>query len=176
MRGGGTLERLLDAVGMALAALPENLGPARFSQFLVELGLDDALDLSGDPLFQQKLAEGARALEALLPELEALSDALAAGDVELSLRAGADVLSAVTAAATALDSVATDLRRAAASTPLAASAASLSAELVERVFEYALVGHLERSHPTILAVLELLTIVDRTVVEAGSGEAADLVL
>jgi hypothetical protein len=176
MRGGGTLERLLDAVGMALAALPENLVPARFSQFLAELGLDDALDLSGDPLFQQKLADGARALEALLPEIEALSDALAAGDVELSLRAGADVLSAVTAAATALDSVATDLRRAAASTPLAASAVSLSAEFVERVFEHALVCHLERSHPTILAVLELLTIVDRTVVEVGSGETADLVL
>src|SRR4051812_17564047 len=135
MDSGATFERLLDTVGTALAALPENLAPARFPKFLMELGLDGTLDLSGDPAFQAKLGDGTRALEALLPKLEALYDALASGDVEPTLRAGGDVLTAVTAATRALDAVATDLKRAAASPPLAAAAASLSTDLVQRLFD-----------------------------------------
>src|SRR4051794_14085581 len=98
MHGGATFERLLDMVGRALAALPENFAPKRFPQFLVELGLDGALDLSGDAVFQGKLTDASHALDALLPGLDALYDALAAGDAELTLRAGGDVLAAVTAA------------------------------------------------------------------------------
>ncbi|MFI6272793.1 DUF6603 domain-containing protein [Micromonospora zamorensis] len=142
----------------------------------MELGLDGTLDLSGDPAFQAKLGDGTRALEALLPKLEALYEALASGDVEPTLRAGGDVFAAVTAATSALDAVASDLKRAAASTPLAAGAASLSTDLVPRLFDYALVGYLERSRPTLLAVLELLTVVERTVVEVGSGATATLLL
>ncbi|MFG1837304.1 DUF6603 domain-containing protein [Micromonospora sp. NPDC049175] len=176
MHDASTFERLLDTVGRALAALPENFTPKRFPQFLMELGLDGALDLSGDAVFQGKLTDASHVLDALLPALDALYDGLAAGDAELTLRAGGDVLAAVTAATGALDSVAADLTRAATSTPFAASAASLATELVPRLFEFALVGELERSHPTLLAVLELLTVVDRTVVEVGTGATAALVM
>ncbi len=134
------------------------------------------MDLSGDPLFQQKLTTGLGALEALPPKLEAFSDALDAGDAELSIRAGADLLGTVKTAITALDAVAADLRRAAASTPLAASAASLSAELAGRLLEYALVCYLERSHPVVLTTLEVVAVVERTAVPVGSGATAGEVL
>jgi hypothetical protein len=176
MANKGTLEQLTSAVGMSLAALSDDLLPERVSPFLVELGLDDAVDLSGDPLFQQKLASGIHALEALFPKLDTLSNAFAAGDVELSIHAGADVLAAVAAAVATLESVATDLKRAAASTPLATSAASLSVELVERLLDYALVCNLERTHPALLSLLGIFTVVERTATRAGSGATARTVL
>src|SRR5882672_9183392 len=69
MASRATLEQLISAVGMALAALSEDLLPARVSVLLVELGLDDAVDLSGDPHFQQQLVGGVRALKELFPKL-----------------------------------------------------------------------------------------------------------
>src|SRR5437868_5745292 len=115
----GTLEQLSNAVGTALAALSDDLSPDRLPVFLVELGLDDVVDLSGDPAFQAKLTDAARALEGLLPRLDALSDAFAAGDDALSIQRGADLLAAIPPALQSVDAAATELKRALASGGLA---------------------------------------------------------
>src|SRR5512147_2681404 len=106
MENTGTLERLAGAVGTALAMLSDELQPDRLPGLLVELGLDEDVDLSGAPILQQKIADGIRCLDDLVPTLDALSDAVAGGDAELLVRASSDVLAAVTAALASFDAVA----------------------------------------------------------------------
>ena len=53
--GTGTLERLAQEIGLALAPLEVLLAPSNLPNLLVELGLDMALDVGGDAAFVQKL-------------------------------------------------------------------------------------------------------------------------
>jgi hypothetical protein len=162
MRPLGTLETLAYVVGATLAPLAEDLSAARLPKFLLELGLGGPLNLSADQLFQQKLAAGISAIEAVSSKLELLDEAGDADDSEGAIKAGAELLAAILAAREALTEIASDLKRAAASTPLASSAAELSTQLVDRLFDYSLIRYLEQSHPTFLSVLEFLTVVDVT--------------
>lgn len=176
MPDGGTLEQLTGAIGAAVAALSDDLQSDRIADLLVELGLSDTIDLSGDPQFQQTLASGTHALEQLFPRLDALADAIRAADVERTIGAAADVRTTLATAIASLQALATDLRRAAAATSLAGEAASLADVLVERLLGYALICALERSSPALLGLLEILTIAERTATPVGSGATARTVL
>jgi hypothetical protein len=173
---GGTLEQLTSAIGAALAALSDDLQPDRIADLLVELGLDDPIDLSGDPQFQQTLASGVDALEELFPKLDALADAIDGGDIELTIDAAADARTTLATVIASLEALATDLRRAAAATSLADEAASLADVLVARLLGYALICALERSRPALLGLLEILTVAERTATQVGSGTTARTVL
>ena len=176
MPSGGTLEQLTGAIGAAIAALSDDLQPDRIADLLIELGLDDTIDLSGDPQFQHTLASGVNALEELFPKLDTLADVIDGGDVERIIGAAADLRTTLATAITSLEALATDLRRAAAATSLADEAASLAGVLVERLLGYALICALERSRPALLGLLEILTVAERTATQVGSGTTARTVL
>lgn len=176
MSSAGTLEQLAEAVGVAFACLSDDLTPDRLAAFLLELGLEELTDLSGDPQFQQKVSAAVDALASLTMQVGALEDAFAKDDLPGTLAAAAAVVQSLAAGLTAFDAVAADLKRAAQSTSAAASAASFSTELVDRIIEYAVVCQLERSSPVVLCLLEVLTIVERNAVTLGTGAAAITVL
>jgi hypothetical protein len=173
---GGSLEQITGAIGAALAALSDDLQPDRIADLLVELGLNDTIDLSGDPQFQHTLASGMDALEELFPELDTLADALDGGDFEAAIGAAADLRTTLATAITSLEALATDLRRAASATSMADEVASLAGVLVERLLGYALICALERSSPALLGLLEILTVAERTATPVGSGTSARSVL
>jgi len=165
----GTLEQIACAVGTALAAVSDDLLPDRFATFLLELGLDTLVDTSADAVFQQKLSAAIQALQELFAKIDLLDDAFAES-ADASVRAASDVLATAAAARSSLSLVAIDLQR------VDVSAGSLATVLVQRLLEYSVVCQLERTHPALLGVLELLTIVERTSASIGIGPAAHTVL
>jgi hypothetical protein len=172
----GTFEQLAEAVGLAFVNLSDEFTPKHLSTFLLELGLEEITDLSGDSAFTQKASAAVAALTSLATQLGKLEQAFADDDLPSALAAVAAVGQSIAASRGAFDAVASDLQRAAQAAGGASSAASLSAVLVDRIVEYAVVGQLERSAPVTLCLLELFTVVERNAVTLGSGANAVTVL
>ena len=78
--GTGTLERLAQEIGLALAPLEVLLTPSNLPNLLVEFGLDTALDVGGDPAFVQKLNLAAQKAAEIGPQLDAVAAAADSGD------------------------------------------------------------------------------------------------
>ena len=76
----GTLERVAEAVGVALTPLEGLLAPDNLSTLLIELGLDTPPDLTCDAAFVGKLGDAVAKVLALEPQLEAVSQAVDNGD------------------------------------------------------------------------------------------------
>ena len=176
MSNAGTVEQLTEAVGLAFVNLSDEITPKQLGIFLLELGLEEVTDLSGDAAFSQKVSAAAAALTSLATQLGKLEQAFADNDLPSALAAVAAVGQSISASRGAFDSVAADLQRAAQAAGGASSAASLSAVLVDRIVEYAVVGQLERSAPVTLCLLELFTVVERNAATVGSGANAVTVL
>jgi hypothetical protein len=176
MSGAGTLGQLTETIGLAFASLSDELTPKRLAIFLLEMGLEEITDLSNDAAFTQKVSTAVAAVTALTTQLSKLEQASSDGDLPSALAAVAAVGQSLGAGFNAFDAVAADLQRAAQAAGGAPSAASLSAVLVDRIIEYAVVGQLERSTPVTLCLLELFTVVERNAATLGSGADAVTVL
>ena len=169
--GTGTLERLAQEIGLALAPLEVLLTPSNLPNLLVEFGLDTALDVGGDPAFVQKLNLAAQKAAEIGPQLDAVAAAADSGDDTQLIEAVGQLLTIIGELAAALDDVATDFKRAAAGGIDPAVLEAFVLEMVDRIFENVLVRYLESSHPVLWQFLSLLTIVEYTpfVIQNGSG-------
>ena len=147
----GTLERLAEELGQALAALEALLAPESAALLFAELGLENPPGLPGDGGFGQKLASAAALAAALSSTLEELAGAK--GDSLAEARAVAELLDGIRRFLAAL-------REVAAGMPQTAEVADLAATFVERLLDVAVVSHLEAAHPFLRRVLSLLTIVE----------------
>jgi hypothetical protein len=179
----GTLELLAEELGSAFAALQEVLRVDSLATLFFELGLDDPLEVGGDPQFVQKLTAAADQCSALEAAVEDLTEKAEADDVAGRLEAVAHVVEAIGKLTVDLDAVATDLKRATAGAANAATIAAFAEELAGRLLERAVVRYLEQAHPAferILAVLTLVEVTPRPLPPApppavGTGDAAEFV-
>jgi hypothetical protein len=158
--GTGTLERIAQEIGVALASLEALLDSSSLPNLLVELGLDTALDVGGDPAFVQKLNLAAQKAGEIGPQVDAVAAAADGGDDTQLLDAVRQLLTTIGELASALDEVATDFKRAATGGIDPAVLEAFVLEMVDRIFENVLVRYLESRHPVLWQVLSLLTIVE----------------
>lgn len=158
----GTLEQFADELGSALAAIGEVLEVGRFSNLLLELGLDNPPNIGGDNLFEQKLEDAGAQCAALEAAVADLADQVEKDDLNGILNAAAKIVEAVAKLITDLEAVATDLKRVTANSADAANIAAFASLFVERLLEAAVVRYLEETHPVVERLLALLTIIEVT--------------
>jgi len=156
----GTLERIAQQFGLALAPLEVLLAPESFSTLLVELGLDTSPNLQADAAFLHKLSDTIGKAVALGPELENVALAADSGNDDDLISAVKQLLETILQLTSALDALATDFKRAATGLMDAAALEAFVEEMVERIFENVLVRYLESNYPRLWQVLALLTIVE----------------
>src|SRR4051812_19500079 len=106
--GTGTLEVIVQELGLALAPLEVLLAPSNLPTLLAELGLDTALEVGGDAAFLQKLSIAAEKAAELPPQLELVVAAADSGEDTQLVAAVAQLLKIVGELAEALDEIATD--------------------------------------------------------------------
>lgn len=158
----GTLDQLADELGSALAAIAELLEVEKFSDLLLELGLENPPSIGGDTQFVQKLSDAGTQCLALEAAVDDLTDQVEKKDTGGILNAIAKIIEAIAKLIVDLEAVATDLKRATAGSPDAANIAAFAGLFVERLLEAALVRYLEEAHPIIQRILALLTIIEVT--------------
>jgi hypothetical protein len=175
----GTLAQLTGELGSAFAAIGELLEVNKFSDLLLELGLDNPPGLGGDSQFIQKLNDASAQCIALDEATADLLDKSESEDLNGILDAIAKIIEAITKLIVDLEAVATDLKRATAGLADAGTIAAFAGEMVERLLEAAVVRYLEEAHPVIESLLGLLTIIEVTPLpglaqppDIGSGDAA----
>jgi hypothetical protein len=169
----GTLERIAQEVGLALAPLEVLLAPSSLPTLLVELGLDTALDVGGDAAFVQKLNVAAQKAGEIAPQLNVIAAAADGGDDSQLIAAVAQLLTIVGELALTLDDLATDFKRAAAGGLDPAALEAFVLAMVDRIFENVLVRYLESNHAVLWQCLSLLTIVEYASFDIQNG--ADIV-
>ena len=158
----GTLARLADELGSALAAIAEVLDADKLSDLLLELGLEDPPSLGGDSQFVQKLNDASAQCAALEAAVGDLADKTDNEDLAGILNAVTKIAEAIAKLTVDLEAVATDLKRATIGLPDAANIASFAGLMVERLIEAAVVRYLENAHPVIERLLTLVTIIEVT--------------
>jgi hypothetical protein len=142
----GTLERIAQQFGLALAPLEVLLAPESFSTLLVELGLDTPPNLQADAAFLHKLSNTIGKAVALGPELENVALAADSGNDDDLISAVKQLLETILQLTSALDALATDFKRAATGLMDAAALEAFVEEMVERIFENVLVRYLESNY------------------------------
>src|SRR5438270_7335399 len=105
----GTLERLAEEVGLALAPLEELLSPENLPRLFIELGLDSAPDLSGNQAFSQQVAAAAQAALALEDGVAAMFGAVDGNDAGKTVVAAQQIVTGIAALTAALDRAAAGL-------------------------------------------------------------------
>ena len=156
----GTLESLAEELGLALSSLEGALTPQNVAALLVELGLDAAPELTGDPAFTQTLEKAGQRAGALFPAIEALSKARETDDDHATVEALRLLLAAINDLVKALDQLSTDLVHATATLPNATDLESFALTFVERLLAYAFIGHLELTHPFLRRILSLVSVIE----------------
>jgi len=158
----GTLAQLANEFGSALAAIAEALDVERFSDLLIELGLDNPPGLGGDNQFVQKLNDASAQCGVLETAVADLAEQTQSENLTGILNAITKIIEAIAKLIVDLEAVATDLKRATSGSPDAANIASFAGLMVERLIEAAVVRYLEDTHPVIERLLALLTIIEVT--------------
>jgi uncharacterized protein DUF6603 len=167
----GTLETLATELGVALSSLEGVLTPQNAAALFVELGLDAAPDLTGDAGFTQKLDNAAQRAGALVPAIDAISEARDGNNDLAAVQAVRDLLTAIAGLATALDEIAADLVRATPALPQAADLQAFALTFVGRLLGDAVVSYLETAHPFLRRVLSSLAIVEINTATITVGDA-----
>lgn len=173
--GTGSLEQLASALASALSAVAEQIAPDSVPQWLAELGLDTLPDLSGDATFATTLSKAVTAISALDPLIVTLITAIDQNDTAGTVSAGAQVLTALTQAFTALDSIATDFTRATSGLPGAGTFATFATTIFENALESAIVKYLDVFSPLTRRVLTALGLIEITIVPVTIGGVATTV-
>jgi hypothetical protein len=172
----GTLERIAREIASALAPLEQRLSAEGARPFLGELGLRLPPALEQNAQITGALTTAAASAAGLGPLVTALTNAIAADDVEQILSASANLVAKITALLGALAKIETALTSAAAGGGLNAAQLaqiqSFAAELAPRLLGYLLIEYLRSKRPDVLAVLTLAGIVDDE--DATEGPAATL--
>ena len=158
----GTLAQLANELGSALAAIAEALDVEKFSDLLLELGLDNPPGIGGDSQFVQKLNDASAQCGVLETAVADLAEQTESENLTGILNAITNIIEAIAKLIVDLEAVATDLKRATSGSPDAANIAAFAGLMVERLIEAAVVRYLEETHPVIERLLALLTIVEVT--------------
>src|SRR6266850_878847 len=158
----GTLERLSEELGLALAPLEDLLTADNIRTLFLELGVDDPPSLGGDPAFVQKLGDAVQRAIALGPQIEAVAEAADGDDAGKIVSAAADLLETIIKLGIDIDAIATDIQRAAAGSGAADEMATFATVFAERLLGDIAIRYLETSHPMARELLSLLTIIDLT--------------
>ena len=159
----GTLDRIVEAVGLAFLPLQDVLAIDNLPTLALELGLDKPLPaLGSDAAFTQKLADAATQAGTLVADIVALVEAAEADDTTAILKSSAELIEALAKLIADLDAIATDLKRATSGSPDAADIAAFAGVFVERLLEDSIIRYLEVNHPTVAQVLALLTFIEFT--------------
>jgi uncharacterized protein DUF6603 len=157
--GAGTLQRFIQDLGAAFTALENIDAEGAFSEFLLELGIDDPPDLTSDPTFAGELNDVAQQASNLLDAIDALSVAIDGSASDIVTAAG-DLLTACGGLELSLAAVGADLPRVSAGTPAAAQIAALAPNFEARAVEEMVARQLAVAHPLAERILRLFGVVE----------------
>lgn len=156
----GTLESLAGELGLALSSLEGALTPENLATLFVELGLEAAPELTGDPAFTQTLEKASQRAAALFTAIEDLAKARETENDVAVVQALRSLLAAIDGLITSADQVSADFVRATSTLPEASDLKNFALTLVERLLGDAVVGYLEVAHPFLRRILSLLAVIE----------------
>ncbi len=169
----GTLEVLARALGSALSPLELELTPERVLDLFAGLGVLFPADLLSQPAFTSALNGGSSAAGELPADLDALAQAVEAGDAAQILEKGLAVLADVAALIEAIDTLATALSSAANALPgmTPAQVTAFAQSLPRKLMDQVLASTLEERQQTLAAILVLAGVIERSY---EPGDASDV--
>ena len=155
----GTVERIALELGTLLSPLKDLLGPALFDR----LGVQLPAVISGNGNVQTKLTEAANKAGELLPQVQALTTAIAGGDTTAILAAAVPLIATVGQLIDKIKAAGDAVSALAVALPPADRDAlkPLADSLAKRVVDYMLVGYMGQKVPSLTSTLTLLGIVER---------------
>ncbi len=149
----GTLEKLSEELGLALAPLEDVLTADYIRTLFLELGVDDPPSLGGDPAFVQKLGDAAQRLITMVSQIEGVAEAADGDDTSKLVKAAVDLLETIIKLGVDIDAIATDIKRATAGSSSAAEMEAFAAVFAERLLSNIAMRYLETTHPLAREIL-----------------------
>jgi hypothetical protein len=161
MAGAGTLEALVRHVGLALQPLQQRLAPDNVVVLLAELGLQFPPQVL-QPGFVSALSAGVGAAGALPGTIAQLTTSIENGDDPGTIQAGLQLIQEVATTISSFDNISTQLKSLAGSLPgmNSAEVTTFAQNLPSRLLSYSLITYLENSQPGMVAIGNLLGVLD----------------
>ncbi len=155
-----TVESLALEVAHAFEPLQDRLAAGEVRTLFAELGMPTPDVVLAVPGVVSAIGDTASAVGTLPAKIEDLVDAIEDGDAAPIVAALVALTPVITSVSTAVDRIA-DAVDAAASGAAAADIQAFAAALPERLVGYLVAHHLERRHPVVAGVAELLGLLER---------------
>ena len=171
----GTLELLARELGSMLRVLGDRLDEDGITDLLGDLGLLLPASVAAQGALNNAVSGAQTAVGDLGPALTDLETAINGDDEAAVVAAGVAVVTAIRAVIDAVDGLRDGLEAAATSAPLTpaerATITTFATELPRRLVDLLVVDNLDARLPDVLAAVDLVGLVDRTVVGGAPGDA-----